>query len=381
MIVETYAKVISNYSRVATTANFPVPDLVFAESCLKISRVLTTAYLNDGWNECTMSLLLHGKLRQDESKLKSESIPFLSTHDLVSYKASGIPRYDIADWVTKIWEIQIDELSLLDQIHLSTSMSLIYSSIGYHRKSAWLMHESVERMLPLLIQHRRTGLSKDHKEPVDSGVLDILKRICEIYGIGERNVHDGGALEAMRQEDPSPKHKKYIPQGDKSIFGWPELQIDILKQCIFVSDALIDNGSRLYYTTVLLKNLYQYIPKAEQIRLATTIQGIVASNSISKKIATPLTEKINYWGVNIVSRVEAKKPISRKAVYSHPIKNEAVENAKKQMESLEDTDPFIYNPFAKKADTTVSHLFCMILASFLINFFFFFFIFYSIKLC
>lgn len=361
---------IANYSRVATTANFPVPDLVYAESCLKISRVLTTAYLNDGWNEHTMLLLVHGKLRRDkdEEKFKSESIPFLSTKDLVSYKNSGIPRYDIADWVTKIWEVQINELSLLDQIYISTSMSLIYSSIGYHRKSAWLMHESVEHMLPLLIQYRRAGLSKDFNKIIptnhDSGVLDILKRICEIYGVGERNVHDGGALEAMRQEDqdiflkPTNKGvKKNIQQGAKSRFGWPELQIDILKQCISVSDALIDNGSRLYYTTVLLKNLYQYIPKAEQIRLATTIQGIVANNSISKKLATPLTEKINYWGVNIVSRVEAKKPISRKAVYSHPIKNEAVANAKKKKESLEDADPFIYNPFAKKADTTVSHIF------------------------
>lgn len=365
VIVETYAKIISYYSRVATTANVAVPDLVFAESCLKISRVLTTAYLNDGWNDRTMALLVQGQLRSEKKESTSSSPMFLTMSHLVAHKQSGIPRYDIADWVTKIWEIQMDELALLDQINLTSSMALIYSSIGYHRKSAWLMHETVERMLPLLIQYRRTGtVGKEGKLgsiPIhhDQGVLEILKRMCEIYGIGERNVHDGGALEAMRQEDQDQwvknksNHPKYAPQGTERKFGWAELQMVILKQCISVSDALMDNGSRLYYTTVLLKNLYQSIPKAEQIRLATTIQGMVAIQSAYKKSSTPIVSgKINYWGVNIVSRVEAKKPISRKAVYSHPIKNEAM-HEKNQMENPEDADPFIYNPFAKKADTTV----------------------------
>jgi uncharacterized pyridoxamine 5'-phosphate oxidase family protein len=184
------------------------------------------------------------------------------------------------------------------------------------------MHDGIERMLPLLIQHRRSGLSK---EAHDQGALETLKRICEIYGIGERNVHDGGAS----MQDPT-------TQRDLR-FGWPEIQMDILKQCISVSEALLDNGARLYYTTVLLKNLYKYIPKAEQIKLAAAIQSMVEKRT--------MTETINYWGVNIVSKIEAKRPISRKAVYAHPMKTELV---------MKDTnDPFIYNPFAKKETTEV----------------------------
>lgn len=353
------------------TANFSVPDLVYAETCLKIARVLTTAYLNNGWNEHTLSLIIEGKVEEKEGleKLKHEgSTSFITTKDLLQFKKSGIPRHDIAEWVTKVWEIHMNDLALLDQIYLTTSMSSIYSLIGYHRKAAWMMQESVGHMLPLLIQHRRTGLSKESKFSTsqDSGVLEILKRICEIYGIGERNVHDIGTLEDMRQEDEAffSSNKKAVKKGNTHHqkggrrFGWPELQIDVLKQCISVSDALIDNGSRLYYTTVLLKNLYQYLPKAEQIKLATTIQGMVASsNHAAKKAATQFVvrenETINYWGVNIVSRVEAKRPISRKAVYAHPIKNEAVANAKLQSESPENCDPFIYNPFAKKIETIV----------------------------
>lgn len=355
-----------NYARVALTANFSVPNLIYAESCLKISRALTTAYLNNGWNELTMTLLVSGELKQEnvEGKLKNENKLFMSIPELLLYKKSGLSRHDIAEWVTKIWEIHMSDLALLDQIFITTCMSSIYSSIGYHRKAAWLMHESVGCMLPLLIQYRRTGLSKSVSnlisENYDIGVLEVIKHVCEVYGVGERNVQDGGALEAMQREDKgiftnATTTKRSSSQRTKSRFGWPELQIDILKQCISVSDALLDNGSRLYYTTVLLKNLYQYIPKAEQIKLATTIQGMVAKSSTNKRVSTSSSEKINYWGVNIVSSIEAKKPISRKAVYLHPIKNEAVENVKK--DCPEDADPFIYNPFAKKADLTVSFFF------------------------
>jgi hypothetical protein len=406
VVAENYANIIKNYSRVSLTASFPVPDLVYAESCLKIARALATAYLNNGWNDRTMALIVQGKLVEDEEEMKSKSNTSISTKDMAKLKKCGIVRYEIAQWVTKVWDIHIDELAILDQVkfyknnictrlmltrliktHITTVMSSVYSSIGYHRKAAWLMHESIERMMPLLIQHRRSSLSKNRKVSTanDSGVLDILKRVCEIYGIGQRNVQDGGALEAMREEDQElfTKHKQQTQSRPtrqmRTRFGWPQLQIDILKQCISVSDAVIDNGSRLYYTTVLLKNLYPYIAKAEQIKLATTIQGLVANSSYrEKKQSSSLvygSESINYWGVNIVSRIEAKKPISRKAVYAHPIKNEAVTHAQNSRNLPDTSDPFIYNPFAKKVDTTVRPLKHLILGYILIPFFFFFFFF------
>lgn len=237
----------------------------------------------------------------------------------------------------------------------------MYSSVGYHRKAAWLMHESIERMIPLLIQHRRPSLTKNGTKMStthDSGVLEILKRVCETYGIGQQNVQDGGALDAIREEDKELfkiQKKQTHSQSTRRVrqrFGWPQLQIDILKQCISVSDALMDNGSRLYYTTVLLKNFYLYLTKVEQIKLATTIQGLVPNSGYKDKKQYG-SEPINYWGVNIVSRIEANTPISRKAVYAHPIKNEAVANSQNSSPLADEHDPFIYNPFAKKIDTTV----------------------------
>lgn len=103
----------------------------------------------------------------------------------------------------------------------------------------------------------------------------------------------------------------------------------------------------LYYTTVLLKNLYQYIPKDEQIRLASSIQRIVAMGKRSGHVES----NVNYWGVNIVSKIEAIQAIPRKTVYEHPIINHQTEVAEAAKSS---GDPFIYNPFAQKKNEMVN---------------------------
>lgn len=69
-----------------------------------------------------------------------------------------------------------------------TQMSSVLSTIGYHRKSAWFMYETLNRMIPLLIQGRAAmaSSSPNKKSPGkgDDGILEVLKRICEVYGIG-----------------------------------------------------------------------------------------------------------------------------------------------------------------------------------------------------
>ncbi|KAI8355172.1 TRAPP II complex [Blakeslea trispora] len=318
LFMEQYSLIYTYYNRVTLTASLPTPDIVFAESCMRIARVLTTAYLNDGWNETTAQLIMQGKLSQGDIEKNKHSL-------------SGIARYHIGDWVTKIWKTRIDQMGLLNQISLFNGMSLIYSCIGYHRKAAWTMHQSVKCMLPLTIQYRRSNLARNKTS--DQGVLDMLRKICGTYGIGESVVQLGNP--GLDDNDAVSS----CPQ-----FGWPALQIEILKQCISVSEALIDNGLRLYYTNVLLRRLYQFLPKVEQMNLATTIEVIIVQFNRDKK-AVPTS--MNYWGINLVSSIELKKPISRKAVYAHSIKKEVVEEKK----ALSD-DPFIYNPYVKKQDTS-----------------------------
>lgn len=85
-------------------------------------------------------------------------------------------------------------------------MSSVLSTIGYHRKSAWFMYETLNRMIPLLIQGRAAMASSGpHKKEIgkgDDGILQVLKRICEVYGIGGKagmSIMDKACLLTIRQ--------------------------------------------------------------------------------------------------------------------------------------------------------------------------------------
>lgn len=326
-----YEGLLETYAKVGSTTSIPIPKLVYVEAHIKISRFLTTVFLHGGWNEG----VIH-KIVQPDFKLENRR--FMMTADLLKHKGSGIPRFDIAKWITKIWSINIDDLLIIDQINVMTQLASILSTIGYHRKSAWFMYETLSRMIPLLIQGRAAMAGSPLKKEKDDGILQVLKRICEVYGIGESHVHDGGTLKMMQHE---PQENPEMKRNHE--FGWAALQIDILRECIVISEAIQDHASMLYYTTVLLKNLYQHIPKDEQIRLASSIQRIV---NISKRTGHVDTS-VNYWGFNIVKSILPIPPIPRKAIYQHPLLIAKALAASKEGR-LNSGDPFIYNPFAKK---------------------------------
>lgn len=105
--------------------------------------------------------------------------------------------------------------------------------------------------------------------------------------------------------------------------------------------------------------MYPYIPKEEQIRLANSIQRIIA---LQKRLAVTQGPDIkfyndNYWGVNIISSIKAVPAIPRKQLHQHPLGKKMILNAisghlheteRRSSDPSETTDPFIYNPFTQK---------------------------------
>ncbi|CEI86846.1 hypothetical protein RMCBS344292_01273 [Rhizopus microsporus] len=198
-ITEMYEDVVQTYLKVNSSTNIPIPSLVFAEACLKISRFLTLVFLNNGWSDAVLAKAVYA----DMTDLKNQrNDRFLTMSELVKCKNSGIARYSIAKYVTKIWLVDIDELSMMDQVNIMTHMTSILSVIGYHRKSAWFMYEMLNRMVPLLIQGRAAAASavngnKKHLDKNDDGILEVLKRICEVYGIGGNDMKKYRNIELM----------------------------------------------------------------------------------------------------------------------------------------------------------------------------------------
>lgn len=368
-ITDMYEDLLQQYTKVGSTTSIPMPKLIYAEACLKIARFLTTVYVNGGWNDKVLNKIVLQQPSADEKPKEGKS--FVTTADLLKYKSSGLTRFSIAKWVTKIWTIDVDhDLITMDGIHIMTQMASVLSTIGYHRKSAWFMYETLNRMIPLLIQGRAALQSSTHtsaeKKEKENGILQVLKRICEVYGIGESHVEDGGTLHMFNSSNTNNGTEEATKATTtRKRFGWAALQIDILRECIVISESIGDHASMLYYTTVLLKNLYQHISKDEQIRLASSIQRIVniskrsnGNGNVNGNATTPAVESshhhshsggVNYWGFNIVKGIHPIPPIPRKAIYQHPLLIAKALAASKSIKATSG-DPFIYNPFAKKKD-------------------------------
>ncbi|CAO3668784.1 unnamed protein product [Umbelopsis ramanniana] len=329
-IPQKYESVMQKYAKVSSTSVLPLPTLVYVEACLKVARFLLTVAMNGGWNDKVVALLVQGKLTSEAAENELENSH--TVMDLKMLKESGVTRLSIAEWTMRAAGNHMQDIPVMDQIIATNCMVSLLSIVGFHRKAAFLMRESVQIILPLLIQAHTKVISSKHEDGRngkhtgrhDKGILNVLERICDSYGIEAPDSTTQSSSKSLRSDSAS--H-----------FGWPDLQIEVLRECITVSEALPDYTSMLRYTTILLRKMYKYISKEEQIRLASTIQRIVAAG----KKAGHVDSNINYWGVDLVKSIEAVKPIARKAVSPHSVKREVAV-------TVSDGDPFIYNPFSNK---------------------------------
>lgn len=104
-VSEQYRVAITSYAHIRLSAG--LPSLVYAECCLRIARFLATCYLNLGWNEQTLSLLIQQKLWNTDPNEVWKRWPSV---------VGGVSRYSIGQWITKTWEANISEMTQLDQV-------------------------------------------------------------------------------------------------------------------------------------------------------------------------------------------------------------------------------------------------------------------------
>jgi hypothetical protein len=138
-VIDQYTALIQYYNKVHTTSAIPLPGLVYAEACVKVSRLLLTVYINKGWNDQVLALVVQGKLSAstetngclptanatptpttptttNATTSSSPPLPNASSSKPKQSTSVSISRYEIAEWVMRIWSIQLDQLPLLDQV-------------------------------------------------------------------------------------------------------------------------------------------------------------------------------------------------------------------------------------------------------------------------
>ncbi|KAF8951603.1 hypothetical protein BGZ52_010731, partial [Haplosporangium bisporale] len=248
----------------------------------------------------------------------------------------GVTRTDVMNWISKTWSGRLDELWVIDQIHFTTTIASILGAIQFRRKQSLYLRYAVRMIAPLLHQTRLAQAAAQANGTVprkpassDHGVLECLTQICNVFGVGENF---------------SSSTNIYMDHG------WPELQIDVLYECIRVAEAVPDYRSMMYFSTTLLRQLHAYLTREEQAGLYASLPRIL--NAAKKSGLSDLTE-IHYWTKTLVVDIEVCSPSARKMPFSRSkdTLKSIIPEPKQALRAKGEIDPFIYNPFQRKINS------------------------------
>lgn len=360
-IPEKYQTILTLYNKVPNNA---APAILYVEACMRVTKFIATCFacgngiLDDRALAAVVSgnILMHAEASAAEGQQPMTQSPSATQSQTSSGAAGllrrastlrsrsgsiptsslGVTRTDIMKWVTKAWTGRMDELWILDQIHFTTSIASILGAVQFRRKQSLFLRYAVRMIAPLLHQTRlaQAAAAQSNGTPPrkaansDHGVLECLTQICNVFGVGDSFTSNTNL---------------YMDHG------WPELQIDILYECIRTAEAVPDYKSMMYFSTTLLRQLHAYLTREEQAGLYASLPRILAA--AKKSNSTDLTD-IHYWTKSIVVDIEVCSPSARKLPFtrSKDTLKSILPETKRPVGAAGEVDPFIYNPFHRKVN-------------------------------
>ena len=182
-----------------------------------------------------------------------------SNHDRLS-SISGVTRPQIATSISQAHGPWLLHLGHRERIVILESIAYLYSSLGYRRKEVYILREVVGCIMDLVVCAREqaepafsSGTTINGMGSGDSGavavkgmerstgnesVLKLVKYICDVHGINLEAVRFVNTATDGTQEQGG------VPQDTSSDdlledpYGWPELQIGIIREALSVAEAL-----------------------------------------------------------------------------------------------------------------------------------------------
>ena len=151
-----------------------------------------------------------------------------------------------------------------ERIIILEEIASMYSSLGYHRKEAYILREVIGCVMDLMVCGREeagdiglgyalanaasmmqdkgaVGVKENERPDGNESVLKLVKHVCNVHGVNLSVVKliDTGSItsdgpletEASQNEDP-----EEVVLEDP--YGWPELQVGIVREALAVAEAL-----------------------------------------------------------------------------------------------------------------------------------------------
>ncbi|KAJ5669222.1 TRAPP II complex [Penicillium macrosclerotiorum] len=377
--------ILNLYTRAANITEEPLPQLVFSETVIRLSRLLVSARIRDG--ALDDNALKHIVMNEALVPLMQPELPrgtvVLRKSEIANFLYRALPLAPGA------------ELPATDAVPIIVGVVSVLSALDLPRKKAFLMRELLSVMVPSLVQARKIGAAEVGIHPAaglsslsdtafDVNALDVgpgnmeksvrilLGTIGEIYGVQPSAVYEwekrqsqtstrGSSHECLEYDSIAGIAERSFRHVVLDRYGDMNLKIDVLKACINCCEALPDFDGVLRFTVELLQTIrgdlmlsedYKmppYLPQDEQVRLLNNIKRTVgAGNRLgAENMAAEYWDDFLVRDIKLLALPDPKRPVRRSKTELDAVTTSS-EKSKK--------DPFLYNPFAKPSSKALEML-------------------------
>jgi hypothetical protein len=334
---------------------------LYTVATLRHSSLLFATWAAKGWGPLAFTALMHpGPAPYVPPTLSHPDSHLPRNRDRLS-SISGITRTQIAAVLSQAHGSWLLHLGHRERIAVLEAIAYLYSSLGYHRKEAYILREVVGCLMDLVVCAReedgRTflpGTAVNGKESGDSGaiavkgierstgnesVLKVVKHVCDVHGID---------LEAVSFVNPSSQDEEdrggvaqdvNIDEVQEDPYGWHELQIGIIREALAVAEALPDPPSVAQFSLSALKSLHAVLSEDDQYHMYFT-----SSKALTAAKRRGETRLIEYWSGRPVVSIELLQPPPSRLLVENPISVLAQRNSGEAGKLTQMTSPFLYNP-------------------------------------
>ncbi|KAM0343675.1 hypothetical protein ACHAPU_008266 [Fusarium lateritium] len=374
LLPELLERIIALYSRVSSDS---LPPLPLSETFIRFSKIYSALHLCNGY-------------------LDQESLAMIATGVVPEQPYVAPPRFgvtpsrqQIGTMLFKAFPAGASELlTTVDRASILSGIATVLGPLGLHRKKAMVIRELVSVLIGGLVEARTRGAADMGIHPaaglmsltsgggsnsgsmaleigecdVEQGIEALMTLLCKSYGIvGFDLTRKAGA---KNSEDVDDSNEAVIArirgQSAARFFGFPDVKLNILRACINFSEALPDFDGVLRFSSDLLRtagsgvapgprreDASPMIVRDEQVRLATGISR--TANLVQRLGYTDIAAE--YWDEFFVRGIKLEPSLTSKTPVAH---SRSILPGATASRASQDVDPFIYNPFLKKPDETVT---------------------------
>ncbi|KAI0636866.1 TRAPP II complex [Trametes polyzona] len=383
-IADKLTQAIALYQKATPTsepeATLSLLAYLYCSSVLRHSTLLYSVWSSKGWGPLAFTAMIQpGPSPFLPATLSNNASPTSASSARNTYAAlerltsiTGITRAQIAASLSQAHGPWLLHLDARERVRTLEYIAAMFGSLGHVRKEAYVLREVLGCIMDLIVCGRdekgtgsarvlsaglaarntslggaaqgTVGIRENERTEGNESILRLVKHVCKVHGVDLEavklvDVHAPNRDSQQSQSSEEADLDEELLSSAREPFGWPELQIGIIREAIAVAEALPDYPAVAQFSLSSLKLLHPVMSPGDQHHLYST-----ASRALLTAKRRGERRAVDYWsGKPVVSieilplplvRVPIEKPLS--------ILSQSSSGTTSILAGVK--DPFLYNP-------------------------------------